>query len=150
LRQYDRTVVDEPDSAWVRQNPWVLSNFARIAAVAGRHGQALRLAERALVVVPTNPRAVLDLASVYVRAGDTARARAAFARADVTHAHYAFYRAWLHALLGETDAAFTWLDKMDEWPLPALIALTNDPSFAAVRADARYRRIEQGLRIAAR
>jgi serine/threonine-protein kinase len=150
LRQYDRTVVDEPDSAWVRQNPWVLSNFARIAAVAGRHGQALRLAERALVVVPTNPRAVLDLASVYVRAGDTARARAAFARADVTHAHYAFYRAWLHALLGETDAAFTWLDKMDEWPLPALIALTNDPSFATVRADARYRRIEQGLRIAAR
>jgi tetratricopeptide (TPR) repeat protein len=136
-------VIDEPDSAWVRQNPWVLSNFARVAAVGGRHEQALRLVERALVVVPTNPRAVLDLASVYVRAGDTARARAEFARADVTHAHYAFYRAWLHALLGETDDAFAWLDKMDEWPLPALIALTNDPSFKKVRSYSRYHRIEK-------
>jgi tetratricopeptide (TPR) repeat protein len=149
LRQYDRTVLDEPDSAWVRQNPWVLSNFARVAAVGGRHEQALRLAERALVVVPSNPRAVLDLASVYVRAGDSAQARAVFARADATHPHYAFYRAWLHALLGERDDAFSWLDKMDEWPLPALIALANDPSFAKVRADARYRRIENRLRIVA-
>ena len=71
--------------------------------------------------------------------------RKAFARADVTHAHYAFYRAWLHALLGETDDAFVWLDKMDEWPLPALIALTNDPSFKKVRSDPRYRRIEMVL-----
>jgi hypothetical protein len=81
-----------------------------------------------------------------VYAGDTARARAAFARADTTHPHYAFYKAWSHALFGELDDAFRWLDKIDEWPLPPLVALTNDPSLAKLRADPRYHRIQIRLR----
>jgi tetratricopeptide (TPR) repeat protein len=145
LRQYDRTVVAEPDSAWVRQNPWVLSNFARVAAMAGRHEQALHLASRAVEVVPRHPRALFDLAAVYAIDGDAKQAMAVFARADSTHPHYAFYRAWLHAMLGELDEAYVWLDKIDEWALPSLVALNNDPTLATLRADPRFERVRKKL-----
>jgi Flp pilus assembly protein TadD len=125
LRQFERTVVAEPDSAWVRQNPWVLANFARVAAAAGRHQQAVALMERALDVVPTHPRALFDLAYVYVMAGDRDRARAVFARADSAHAHYTVNRALLHAVLGELDDAFAWL--------------------APLRADPRFQRMRKWL-----
>jgi DNA-binding SARP family transcriptional activator/Flp pilus assembly protein TadD len=145
LRQFERTVVAEPDSAWVRQNPWVLANFARVAAAAGRHQQAVALMERALVVVPTHPRALFDLAYVYVMAGDRDRARAVFARADSTHAHYTVSRALLHGVLGELDDAFAWLNRIDEWALPPLVTLSNEPGLAPLRADPRFQRIRKRL-----
>jgi DNA-binding SARP family transcriptional activator/Flp pilus assembly protein TadD len=145
FRQFERTVVAEPDSAWVRQNPWVLANFARVAAAAGRHQQAVALMERALEVVPTHPRALFDLAYVYVMAGDRDRARAVFTRADSTHAHYTVNRALLHAVLGELDDAFAWFNRIDEWALPPLVTLSNEPGLAALRADARFQRIRKRL-----
>jgi DNA-binding SARP family transcriptional activator/tetratricopeptide (TPR) repeat protein len=145
LRQYERTVDAEPDSAWVRQNPWVLSNFGHVAAAAGRHEQAVRLIERALHVVPTHPRPLLDLARVYVLAADPDRARAVFARADTTHAHYAVYRALLHVLLDEFDDAFAWFDRVGEWPLPSLVGLNSNPRYAALRADPRFQQIRKRL-----
>ena len=138
LRQYERTVVDEPDTAWVRQNPWVLTNFARVAAAAGRYDQAIRLVNRALVVVPTSPRARFGLATAYVLKGDTAAAEAAFARADSTDPQYATDRAFLYAVLGDMPTAYRWIDRVHDWPLPALVALTNEPLLARFRADPRY------------
>jgi len=139
LRQYERTVVDEPDSAWVRQNPWVLANFARVAAAAGRYDQAIRLVDRALVVVPTSPRARFDLASAYVLKGDTAAAEAAFAQADSTDPQYATDRAFLYAARGDIGNAYRWIARVHDWPLPALVTLTNEPMLARFRADPRYK-----------
>lgn len=145
LRQYERTVDAEPDSAWVRQNPWVLSNFGEVATAAGRYDQAVRLLQRSLDVVPTHPRPLLDLAHAYIQMGDTARARAVFARADTTHPHYLVARGSLHALLGEMDEAFAWFDRVDEWALPSLVGLNNNPRFAPLRADPRYRKVRERL-----
>ena len=145
LRQFERTVVAEPDSAWVRQNPWVLDNYGSIVAATGRHAEGRRLIERALKVVPTHPRALLDLAEVYVLMGRPDQARAAFARADTTHPHYLVYRAELYALLGQTDSAFATLDRVQEWPLPALVSLNSSQRFAALRADPRYAAIRERL-----
>jgi len=150
LQQYERTVDAEPDSAWVRQNPWVLSNFAHVAAAAGRHQQALRLLERSLQVVPTHPRPLLDLAYAYVQAGEPERARDAFARADTTHPHYRVYRGLLHATLGELDEAFAALEGVDEFPLPSLVGLSNSPQYVALRADPRFEKIRQRLRLPSR
>ena len=147
LRQYERTVNAEPDSAWVRQNPWVLTNFGGVATAAGRHAQAVRLIELALRVVPTHPRPLLDLAYAYIRAGEPARARAVFTRADTTHPHYRIYHALLHAQLGELDEAFAGLNRVDEWPLPALVGLNCDPRYATLRADVRYQAIRNRLRL---
>ena len=147
LRQYQRTVVDEPDSAWVRQNPWVLANFARVAAAAGRFDQAIRLVNRALVVVPNSPRARLDLAMAYVLKGDTAAAEAAFAGADSTDPQYATDRAFLYAELGDIANAYRWVDRVHDWPLPALVTLTNEPLLARFRADPRYKDLLKSLSI---
>ena len=147
LRQYERTVDAEPDSAWVRQNPWVLTNFSRVAAAAGRKALAVRLAERALEVVPSHPRPMFDLAYAYVAAGEPNTARAMFARADTAHPHYAVYRALLHGILGEPDEAFAWFDRLREWPLPSLVSLNCEPRLAALRADPRFKRVRQRLNL---
>jgi DNA-binding SARP family transcriptional activator/Flp pilus assembly protein TadD len=147
LRQYERTVDAEPDSAWVRQNPWVLTNFSRVAAAAGRRALAVRLAERALEAVPTHPRPLFDLAYAYVVAGEPSAARTAFARADTAHAHYAAYRALLHGLLGEHDEAFAWFDRLQEWPLPSLVSLNCEPRLAALRADPRFDQVRRRLNL---
>ncbi|HUQ45046.1 MAG TPA: tetratricopeptide repeat protein [Gemmatimonadaceae bacterium] len=145
LRQFERTVIAEPDSAWVRRNPWVLSNYGSIAGAAGRHARAATLIERALQVEPSHPRPLLDLARVYVRMGDTAQARAVFQRADTSHPHYLLYRALLHATLGEMDDAFQWMGRVREWPLAPLVGLNNDPAYAALRADPRFSVIRRSL-----
>ncbi|HEX5439072.1 MAG TPA: tetratricopeptide repeat protein [Gemmatimonadaceae bacterium] len=145
LHQYERTVEEEPDSAWVRRNPWVLSNFSRIAAASGRHAQAMRLLHRALQVVPHDPRVLLEMANADVMAGEPEQARAAFARADTMHPQYRIYRAKLDALLGDLDEAFAILDSADEYPLPALVGLNNDPAYAALRADPRYQIVRKRL-----
>ena len=150
LRQYANTVDAEPDSAWVRQNPWVLANFSRVAAAAGRHALAVRLAERAVEVVPGHPRPLIDLAYAYVVAGKPDSARASFARADSTHPHYAVYRAVLHGLLGEPNEAFVWFARVNEWPLPSLVTLNCEPRLAALRADPRFEKIRQRLNLPVR
>jgi tetratricopeptide (TPR) repeat protein len=151
LRQYDHTVVNEPYSAWVHENPWVLTNFARVAAVAGRHEQALRLAKRAVVGAPPgHPRAVFEVALVNAVSGNRDEARRAYARADSNHPHYAYYHAWLDAVLGDLDSAYYWLDRVDQWGLPALVSLNNDPSLAKLRADPRFDRIRRRLALPAR
>jgi DNA-binding SARP family transcriptional activator/Tfp pilus assembly protein PilF len=149
LRQYERTVDAEPDSSWVRRNPWVLTNFSRIAAAAGRHALAVRLVERSLEVVPAHPRPLFDLAYAHVAAGEHDRARVAFARADTGHAHYAVYRALVHALLGERDDAFAWFERVSEWPMPSLVTLSCEPRLAALRADARFDRVRARLNMTA-
>ena len=147
LRQYERTVDAEPDSAWVRQNPWVLTNFSRVAAAAGRKVLAVRLVERALEVVPSHPRPWFDLAYAYVAAGEPNRARAVFARADTAHPHYAVYRALLHGVLGEPDEAFAWFDRLQDWPLPSLVSLNCEPRLAALRADPRFKAVRRRLNL---
>ena len=147
LRQYERTVDAEPDSAWVRRNPWVLTNYSRVAAASGQHALAVKLVERSLQVVPAHPRLLFDLAYAYVAAGNPDGARHAFARADSSHAHYAVYRALVHALLGERDEAFTWFERVGEWPLPSLVSLTCEPRLAALRADPRFDQIRARLKM---
>ena len=147
LRQYERTVDAEPDSAWVRQNPWVLTNFSRVAAAAGRKTLAVRLVERALEVVPSHPRPLFDLAYAYVAAGEPKTARVVFARADTAHPHYAAYRALLHGILDEPDEAFAWFDRLREWPLPSLVSLNCEPRLAVLRADPRFEKVRRRLNL---
>jgi tetratricopeptide (TPR) repeat protein len=135
MHVYQRIVTDEPDTAWVRQNPWILSNFGGLSAAAGRHSEAVRLIERAVQVVPGHPRPLYNLAVAYLAVNDSARARAAFARADTAHPHYALYRALMSARLGDLDGAFAWLDRVEEWSPVLIMTITGSTQ---LKGDQRY------------
>ena len=149
LHVYERIVTNEPDSAWVRRNPWVLDNFGMVAAAAGRHEEAARHLERAIAVVPGHPRPLYHLAESQLDRGDRRAAWATFAASDTGHAYYPLYRGMLHAQLGELDAAFAWLERVKEWGLPALNGLVNDPALAPLRRDQRFEAMRRRLRLPA-
>jgi DNA-binding SARP family transcriptional activator/Flp pilus assembly protein TadD len=145
LRVFTRLVTNEPDTAWVRQNPWVLSNFGKVAAAAGRHEDAVRLLDRAVQEVPGHPRPAYDLAVAYIRAGEERRAIATFARADPLHPHHAMYQGLLHASLGELDAAFDWLGRVQDWSPVMVLTLIGDPWPDRLKTDARFTALRQRL-----
>lgn len=138
LRHYERFVAEEPDSAWIRRNPWLLSNMSRVYAANGRYADALRMVARALVILPTHPRLLWDLASIHLRMGRPDLAERDFAGADTTNEHYLAYRGFVYAQSGRLDSAFATFDRVRHWGMPLVIALRSNPDLAPVRQDARY------------
>ena len=141
LRHYRRFVDEEPDTAWVRQNPWLLSNMSRVLAARGQYGEALRAVQRALPAAPRHPRLLCDLATIYAAMGQPARALDAFAAADTANGQYAFFRAELFGALHQPDSAFHWLDRVREWGPSPMGELRADPRLASIRPDPRYPRL---------
>lgn len=150
LEHYRRFVEAEPDTQWVRENPWLLSNMARVYAARGLYDEAIRALQRALVAVPRHPRARYDLASTYAAMGQRERALPTFEAADSTNEQYAFFRAALFAELGEPDSAFSWLDRVVEWGPSPMSVLRLDPRLQPIRADPRYNRLLARLGLTAR
>jgi Tfp pilus assembly protein PilF len=138
LAVYERIVTHEPDTAWVRENPWVLANFGKVAARAGRPEQGVALLHRALVAVPGHPRVIRDLVQVHVRQEDYERARETFAMVDTAHVQHLIYAALTHAELGDTDAAFDAFEHVQEWGLPSLLSVSGLGSMRSIREDPRY------------
>ncbi|MEJ7813404.1 MAG: tetratricopeptide repeat protein [Gemmatimonadaceae bacterium] len=148
LEQYRKVIVAEPDSEWVRQNPWLLSNASRVYTAHGLYDDALRMLGQALAVVPRHPRPLWDLASTYVAMGHPEKALRVFAAADTSNEQYAYFRASVFAVLGQADSAFYWLDRVTEWgPSPAG-ELRMDPRLAPIRADPRHPALLRRLRLA--
>jgi serine/threonine-protein kinase len=56
--------------------------------------------------------------------------------------------AMLHVALGETDAAFTWLDRAYEQRRGWLAYLNVEPMLDGLRADPRFRRLQERMRLA--
>lgn len=141
LRQYQRIVDAEPDREWVEQNPWLLSNAARVYTVNGLYAEAKRLLDRALAINPRHPRPLADLAWLYIRMGEPERAIEALDRGDSQNGQYAFYRAAVHTALGQVDSAFYWLERVEEWAPPNVGELRTDPRLLPLRGDPRYTRL---------
>jgi DNA-binding SARP family transcriptional activator/Tfp pilus assembly protein PilF len=138
LAVYRRIVTEEPDTAWVQQNPWVFSNFAMVASKAGSHDQALAMVDRALASVPGHPRLALDLVRIHLDRGDVAKARQAFSVGDPEHPHYGIYKALVEAETGDLDSAFDAFRQVREWSLPFLISVSGPGAIRSLRDDPRY------------
>jgi tetratricopeptide (TPR) repeat protein len=138
LQHYQRIAGEEPDSAWVSRNPWLLTNMASVYAANGMWDKAIRTAELAAKVVHNHPRAVSALASIYIRMRKPEMARKVFESADTTNEQYPAYRGLMYAKLGQADSAFLWLDRVQEWGIPVMITLRNDGELRAIRKDPRY------------
>ncbi len=139
LLHYQKVVGEEPDSAWVRRNPWLLTNMAAVYSANRQFDKALRYAERAVAILPGHPRALSALAGVYYRMGKPDLARETFARADTLNEHYAAYRAFNYSASGQPDSAFAWFDRVNEWGIPILISVTGLRASRTVGDDPRLR-----------
>ena len=153
LRQFQKTVGEEPDSAWVRRNPWVLANMSRVYADNGQYANAIRMINRALEIVPGNPRALHTMAVIYDEMGRGDLARQAFARADTSNEQYPAYRGMVYADQGQADSAFLWFDREEKWGIQPMLSLQSDRHIDPLRSDPRsppllggvgYRRLEGG------
>ena len=143
LRHYEKMVREEPDTTWVRRNPWLLTNMAGTYARSGKFDVALRAGERAVEILPAHPRSLSALAGVYMQLGDRERAWKIYARADTGNEHYAAYRAFMHLSDGNRDSAFAWFGKVKEWGIPVMIRLSSQG--ADIRKDERFTILMQKL-----
>lgn len=137
LRRYQEVVAEEPDSAWVRRNPWLLTNMAGIYAANGKFDKAARFAEQAVEILPGHPRAASALAGVLYKSGKKEEAKAAFAKADPANEHYPAYRALMYVTEGQPDSAFVWFDRVKDWGIPILISLATLRNSPVVGEDPR-------------
>ncbi|HEU4749138.1 MAG TPA: tetratricopeptide repeat protein [Gemmatimonadaceae bacterium] len=147
LSQFEKTIGEEPDSAWVRRNPWVLENMARTYADNGRYRDAVRMLHRALEIVPRHPRALRTMAAIHHRMGRSDLARQAFARADASNEQYAAYRGLVYADQGKADSAFLWFERQEKWGIQPVLSLQADRRLDYLRNDPRFARLMTRIRI---
>ena len=138
LRQFQKVVSEEPDSAWVSRDPWLLQEMSRVYLDNGQYSNAIRAIDRALKIVPRHPHALYSLALIYDQMGRRDMARSAFARADTSNENYAAYRGMLYAGEGNADSAFLWFDRVEQWGIPVMVGLQGDLHLDPVRGDPRY------------
>ncbi|HEY2025585.1 MAG TPA: hypothetical protein VGG78_01165, partial [Gemmatimonadaceae bacterium] len=142
-----KTVGEEPDSAWANRNPWVLANMARVYADDGEYARATRMIGRAVAIVPRIPRALHTLAVIDDEMGRPDLALLAFARADSSNEQYAAYRGMVYGDRGIPDSAFLWFGRQRAWGIQPTLSLQTDPRLAGIRADPRYRALSRRLGI---
>ena len=139
LRHFQKSIGEEPDSAWVRRNPWLLANMARVYADNGQYANAVQSMQRALKIVPNSPRAVHTMASIYDEMGRVDLGRQAFAVADSANEQYAAYRGMRYVSEGNFDSAFVWFDRQKSWGVQPMLSLQADRRIDPVRNDPRFR-----------
>jgi DNA-binding SARP family transcriptional activator len=135
LKHYQKVAGEEPDSAWVRRNPWLLTNMAAVYAANGMFDKALSAANRSVEITHNHPRSITALAGVYAQMGRPDIARQIFARVDTTNEHYSAERAFFYVDLGQLDSAFLYFDRVKQWPIPILISLGGN---SRLQGDPRY------------
>jgi DNA-binding SARP family transcriptional activator/Tfp pilus assembly protein PilF len=147
LRQFQKVVSEEPDSAWVNRDPSLLREMSRVYMDNGQYANAIRTIDRALIIVPRGPGMLYSLALIYDKMGRRDMARRAFAHADTSNENYAADRGMLYAEEGEADSAFLWFGRVKKWGIPAMIGLQSDWHIDSVRGDPRYRALVTRLGI---
>jgi Flp pilus assembly protein TadD len=108
-------------------------------AILGRHAEAEAQIRKALVISPTALDVLTDQAYVAVLAGKPQEARTILTQlqGQIGGERGALYIATVHAMLGELDASFEWLDRVS-WDQGALLNLRVDLRLESIRSDPRY------------
>jgi predicted Zn-dependent protease len=107
----------------------------------GAYDDALELFEQIAADVPADSIGPLGVVQAHAMAGRTSEAHATFdaLRERFGEARVGPYRmAIAFSRLGEPDAAFAWLDRAAAAHDLNLVCLAVDPSFDALRDDARW------------
>lgn len=123
--------------------PWARAREAVELAEEGRCAEARVDLQRARQLAPgPNLRMLPFVGMVRWWCGERPQARALLAemkRRPDAHEH-GYRLAWLHALFGERDSAFVWLDR-HRWTMTELSGLSADQALDSLRSDPRYLRL---------
>ena len=125
--------------------------LGRMYTQAGRPQEALVELNAALTLSPGAPHILIDMAHAYARLGKRKEALATLERwRKASGAEYAHQEqaAFVMAALGDTDAAFGLLEKAYAQRSPGLVWLKVDSRFDPLRADPRFQRLLQRMKLA--
>jgi DNA-binding SARP family transcriptional activator/TolB-like protein/Flp pilus assembly protein TadD len=131
----------EPGEPWARARDAVeLSEEGKCAEARSEIGRARQL------VPGNNMRMLPDVGSVYWWCGERPRARVLLAemkrRPDARDQGFRIAR--LHALFGEKDSAFAWLEH-PRWTMAQLSGLSADRFMDPLRSDSRFVQLQRRL-----
>jgi len=141
-RRYDEAIrrfrhVLELNPAFVVARTWLGATYLQL----GRVEEALEELRAASGAAGKSPMIRMETGRAYARAGRAAEAReilAELAREAETGYVSPDFPALLHAELGETDAAFEWLERAWRDRSTALVTLRIEPAFDPLRSDPRF------------
>lgn len=128
--------------------PWARALDAMELAENGRCAEAraaMALAQQ--LVSDSNVRMLPQVGTVHWRCGERAKARALLANMKRRSDAYenGLRMAWLHAIFGETDSAFVWLERQ-QWSTAELAGFAAARPLDPLRSDPRYWRLIHRLR----
>jgi DNA-binding SARP family transcriptional activator/TolB-like protein len=132
--------------------PWARAREAVELSEEGKCAEARSEIRRAQQFVPgNNMRMLPDVGSVYWWCGERARARVLLAemkrRPDARDQGIRIAR--LHALFGEKDSAFVWLEH-HRWTMAQLSGLSADTHMDPLRSDSRFVQLQRRLGVRSR
>jgi len=108
----------------------------------GRHPEALE----AVGLEPFEPYRLIGTALVQHALGNAAQSDAALAEMIEKYAQeWAYNIAYVHAVRGQVDRAFEWLDHAVEYHDPGLSLVVAEPLFANLHGDARWSGVLEAL-----
>jgi len=140
--EYERMLELDPEfRTFAAPAPW--NAYSQL----GRHEEAIRAEERHEELYPdTRAHGRVDLAAIYAQAGRRAEAIQALAEGK-TLGSASLLVAVAHAVLGEPDSAFAYLEHV-YWPTSAIryVQLRRDPRFEPLRSDPRWAAVMERLR----
>jgi len=117
----------------------------------GRHEEAIAEAQKAVELSGGHALYLASLGHAYAKAGRDREARDVLGRLEAESAtrHVSAYHvAMIHAALGESDDAFTWLDRAFEERSPWIGYLRVDPRGGPLRSDPRFEALLERARLA--
>ena len=110
--------------------------------------RALQRARARISADPTDPRALSASAAMMALLGEGYAAYTAMDQIDVHESTQAIYHASAMATIGETGRATRFLEELFDHGWRDVYWLNADPSFAAMRSDRRFQRVQKRLAVA--
>lgn len=123
-----------------------------VSALQGRFDEAIAACASASARIGSTPMLTGAMGMVQGWAGRPAEARRTLVQLDAlaSRAYVSpIHRAWVHIGLGESDAAFEWLDRAIDARDPHVLYLPVKPHYDALRRDARLGVLMSKLRLPA-
>ncbi|MFO0813920.1 MAG: protein kinase [Gemmatales bacterium] len=123
--------------------PFAYVELATAYALSGLMTEAVSILEKQIQAGQRHPRVRGTLGYVYALSGQRTRAQLILEELNAQSSRYshAFEIARIHAVLGNTDQAFEWLQRACDERYWAVIYLKIDPTLEMLRSDSRFEQL---------